>query len=127
MRDLAHIAPNPFYLAAWVGLLVTSLNLMPVGQLDGGHATYAFFGARAHARLGRLAFVVVLLLAPLGWLWHGAPSGIVYAILLFVMLRVRHPQAEDEFEPLGRERVWAAALTVLVFLLSFTPFPVTIL
>jgi len=127
VRDLAHIAPTPFYLAAWVGLLVTSLNLMPVGQLDGGHATYAFFGARTHARLGRLAFVVVLLLAPLGWLWHGAPSGIVYAVLLFVMLRVRHPQAEDEFEPLGRERVWAAALTLLVFLLSFTPFPITIL
>ncbi len=127
VRDLAHIATNPFYMAAWVGLLVTSLNLMPVGQLDGGHATYAVLGRRAHARLGRVAFVFVLVLAPLGWLLHGAPSGVVYAILLFVMLRVRHPQAEDESEPLGRARTVVAALTLLVFLLSFTPFPITIL
>ena len=127
VHDLAHISTNPFYLAAWVGLLVTSLNLMPVGQLDGGHATYALFGRRAHARLGRAAFFAVLVLAPLGWFWHGAPSGIVYAILLFFMLRVRHPQAEDEAEPLGRARTIVAALTLLVFLLSFTPFPITIL
>ena len=127
VRDLAHIAANPFYMAAWVGLLVTSLNLMPVGQLDGGHATYALFGRRAHARLGRLAFLFILVLAPLGWLLHGAPSGVVYAILLFVMLRVRHPQAEDESEPLGRTRTLVAALTLLVFLLSFVPFPITIL
>lgn len=127
VRDLAHIEPNPFYLAAWVGLLVTSLNLMPVGQLDGGHASYALFGARTHRRAGRAAFLVVLALAPLSWLWHGAPSGIVYAILLFVMLRVRHPQADDEREPLGGARTAVAVVTLIVFLLSFTPFPVTIL
>jgi membrane-associated protease RseP (regulator of RpoE activity) len=127
ISDLPNIAPNPFYLAAWVGLLVTSLNLMPVGQLDGGHATYALFGERLHARIGRVAFLSVLLLAPLSWLWHGAPSGVVYAVLLFVMLRVRHPQAEDEYEPLGRDRLAVAAVTLLVFLLSFTPFPVTVL
>lgn len=127
VSDLARIAPNPFYLAAWVGLLVTSLNLLPVGQLDGGHASYALFGRRAHARIGRAAFFVVLALAPLGWFLHGAPSGVVYAILLFVMLRVRHPQAEEETEPLGRGRLIAAALTLLIFLLSFEPFPITLL
>jgi membrane-associated protease RseP (regulator of RpoE activity) len=127
IADLPNIAPNPFYLAAWVGLLVTSLNLMPVGQLDGGHATYALFGARRHALLGRAAFAFMLTLAPLGWLLHGAPSGVVYAILLFVMLRVSHPQAEDESESLGRARLAVAALTLLVFILSFTAFPITIL
>ena len=47
-RNLANASPNPFYMAAWLGLLVTSLNLMPVGQLDGGHGTFAVFGQRAH-------------------------------------------------------------------------------
>ncbi len=126
VRDLAHIAPNPFYFAAWIGLLVTSLNLLPVGQLDGGHATYAVFGSRVHRRVGLIAFLSIVALAPLGWLWHGAPSGIVYAVLLFVMLRVRHPEAEDERDSLGNARTLVAVLTLLVFLLSFTPFPLTI-
>src|SRR5215470_14925311 len=66
---------NPYYMAAWLGLLVTSLNLMPVGQLDGGHGTFALFGARAHRIIGRLAFISVSVLAVLGFWWHGSPSG----------------------------------------------------
>ncbi len=117
VRDLANTAPNPFYFAAWIGLLVTSLNLMPVGQLDGGHAVYAFFGARVHGLVGRIAFLFVLLLAPLGWFLHGAPTGVVYAILLFIMLRLRHPRAEDERDSLGLRRTLVALFTLLVFLL----------
>jgi membrane-associated protease RseP (regulator of RpoE activity) len=126
VENLPAIAPNPFYMAAWIGLLVTSLNLLPVGQLDGGHAVYALFGRGAHARVGRLAFAGMLVLAPLGWVWHGAPSGFLYVALLFVMLRVRHPEAGDERQPLGRARVAIALLTLAVFALSFLPFPLTV-
>ena len=118
---------NPFYFAAWIGLLVTSLNLMPVGQLDGGHATYALFGKRLHAWLGRAAFVVMTTLAVLGWFWYGSPSGFLYAVLLAVILRIRHPQVLDETEPLDRRRVIIAAVTLAVFVLSFLPFPIKIL
>jgi membrane-associated protease RseP (regulator of RpoE activity) len=118
-------AANPFYMAAWIGVLVTSLNLMPVGQLDGGHATYSLFGARAHTWLGRAAFVAMSVLAVLGWVWHGSPSGFLYAVLLAVMLRVRHPQTE-EHEPLGHARTIVAFITLLVFILSFLPFPIKI-
>ena len=124
--DLTNAATNPFYFAAWIGLLVTSLNLLPVGQLDGGHAVYAVLGRRFHRLVGRVVFIWMLLLAVLGWFWHGAPSGFVYALLLFIMLRVRHPQPEDESDPLGRARLFVAALTLLVFLLAFVPFPITI-
>jgi hypothetical protein len=64
-------------------------------------------------------------LAVLGWFWHGSPSGFLYAVLLAVMLRVRHPQAEDT-TPLDRTRRLVAWLTLLVFILCFLPFPITI-
>src|SRR5258708_39619285 len=98
--DLASGIVNSFYLAAWVGLLVTALNLMPVGQLDGGHGTFAAFGGIAHHWIGRVAFVTMVALSVLGWMWHGSPSGFLYVVLVAVMLRVRHPQPE-QMEPLG--------------------------
>src|SRR6185295_13429805 len=67
--SLINASPNPFYMAAWIGLPVTSLNLMPVGQLDGGHGTFAVFGARAHKVIGQLAFVTVAVMSVLGFIW----------------------------------------------------------
>lgn len=125
--EITNIIGNPFYFAAWIGLLVTNLNLMPVGQLDGGHTIYAIFGARVHKYLGRVAFISITVLALFGWRWHNAPSGFVYALLLLIMLRLRHPSIVDETEPLGRARTLIAVLTLIVFLLSFMPFPITII
>ena len=123
--NLVDASPNPFYMAAWIGLLVTSLNLMPVGQLDGGHGTFAVFGGRAHKIIGRVAFVAVAVTAVLGFIWHGSPSGFLYTVLLGVMLKVRHP-APEEMEPLGRGRTIVAVVTLIVFALSFVPFPITL-
>lgn len=116
---------NPFYLAAWIGLLVTSLNLMPVGQLDGGHGTFALFGGRAHRAIGRVAFVAMSVLAGLGFWWHGSPSGFLYAVLLGVVMRIPHP-APAVMEPLGTKRIVIAIVTLIVFVLCFWPFPITI-
>ncbi|MFL6334084.1 MAG: site-2 protease family protein [Pyrinomonadaceae bacterium] len=126
VRNLEGMGANSFYLASWIGLLVTSLNLLPVGQLDGGHAVYSVLGRRVHWWAGRAAFLSMLALAPLGWLWHGVPSGALYVILLFIMLRMPHPQPRDEHDPLGATRNLVALLTLLVFALSFLPFPLTI-
>ena len=123
--DLQNSVANSFYLAAWVGALVTALNLMPVGQLDGGHGTFAVFGKQVHFWIGRIAFVSMAALSVLGWLWHGSPAGFLYAVLLAIMLRVRHPQPE-QLEPLGAARTLIAVLTLLVFALCFLPFPITI-
>lgn len=116
---------NPFYMASWIGLLVTSLNLMPVGQLDGGHGSFAVFGPRAHRIIGRVAFVSVIVLALLGFWWHGSPSGFLYAVLLGIMMKVPHP-APALMEPLGTKRVVIAIVTLIVFALCFWPFPITI-
>lgn len=116
---------NPYYMSAWIGLLVTSLNLMPVGQLDGGHGTFAVFGIQAHRFIGRAAFLAMLVLALLGFFLHGSPSGFVYIILLAVMLKVRHPQPEM-MEPLGKFRMLIGIVTLFVFVTSFWPFPITL-
>ncbi|NJM53408.1 MAG: site-2 protease family protein [Blastocatellia bacterium] len=60
------IDANPFYFAAWIGLLVTALNLIPSGQLDGGHAVYAVLGEKIHGWTGKIAFVVMVLLSAIG-------------------------------------------------------------
>jgi len=117
--------PTPYYMAAWIGLLVTSLNLMPVGQLDGGHGTFAVFGPRAHRIIARIAFAATAILAILGFWWHHSPSGFLYTVLLAVMLRVPHP-APAVMEPLGTKRTIIAIVTLLVFILCFWPFPITI-
>jgi membrane-associated protease RseP (regulator of RpoE activity) len=106
-------------------LLVTSLNLMPVGQLDGGHGTFAVFGSRAHRVIARVAFLSMAVLAFLGFWWHHSPSGFLYTLLLAIMMRVPHP-APAVMEPLGAKRMIVAYLTLLVFILCFWPFPITI-
>ncbi len=123
--DLNNSAVNSFYLAAWVGSLVTALNLMPVGQLDGGHGTFALFGQRAHWWIGRLAFLLMLITTVVGWLWYSSPMMFLYVVLLAVMLRVRHPQPE-RMEPLGLSRTIIGVITLIVFALCFLPFPISL-
>src|SRR5438309_3710405 len=69
--NLDNSVVNSFYLAAWVGSLVTALNLMPVGQFDGGHGTFALFGQRAHWWIGRVALLLMLMTAVVGGLRFG--------------------------------------------------------
>jgi membrane-associated protease RseP (regulator of RpoE activity) len=123
--NLADGVINPYYLAAWFGALVTALNLVPVGQLDGGHGTFAVFGGRAHLWIGRAMVVGMVALSVMGWLWYGSPAWFVFIFLLLIMLRVRHPQPE-RMEPLGVTRIIVGIITLIVFVLCFLPFPVTI-
>lgn len=116
---------NPFYSAAWVGTLVTSLNLLPVGQLDGGHATFAALGARAHRLIGRVAFAAMVCLTVLGYELYGTPSTLIFTILLAVLLKIPHPEPLFD-EPLDAKRKLIAAATLAVFVLSFMPFPIQV-
>lgn len=117
--------PNPFYFAAWVGLLVTALNLIPSGQLDGGHAVYSIFGERIHWWTGRIAFVAMTFFSISGWFLYNSPSGFLFAVILAVMMRIRHPEPLDD-SPLDAKRKFIAVLTLLIFILSFSPFPIQI-
>jgi membrane-associated protease RseP (regulator of RpoE activity) len=116
---------NPFYFAAWLGLLVTALNLIPSGQLDGGHAIYAVFGEKIHYFTGRVAFAVMALFSIAGFYFYNSPSGFLFAVLLGVMMRIRHPEPIDD-TPLDFRRKIVAVLVLLIFVLCFVPFPIQI-
>ncbi len=125
-HDLNLPTHNPFYFATWIGLLVTSLNLIPSGQLDGGHAVYAVFGKRAHNWTGKIAFIIMSILSILGMYYYSSPSGLLFAVLLGVMLKVRHPEPLDD-APLDTNRKIIAIITLVIFILCFVPFPIQVL
>jgi membrane-associated protease RseP (regulator of RpoE activity) len=108
---------HPVAFAGWVGALVTALNLFPIGQLDGGHVSYAVFGSKSKT-LGRVflaAFLAMGVVFWVGWLlWAG----------IILILGARHPRTWDEESPLGATRTALAALVALIFILTFIPDPV---
>jgi membrane-associated protease RseP (regulator of RpoE activity) len=109
---------HPVARAAWVGFFATALNLLPAGQLDGGHIVYSVVSEK-HARIS-LGVIVALL--PLALLWSG---WLMWAALL-MLLGFRHPPLIDRWEPLdARRRAWAFAALV-TFALCFTPIPFTV-
>jgi len=108
---------HPIARAAWVGLLATALNLLPAGQLDGGHILRAA-SARWHRRI---TLALPFLLLPLGFfLWHG---WLLWSVLLAVIAFRRTPPLYD-WRPLGHSRLAWAAVALLIFLLCFMPMPV---
>lgn len=123
--DLNYTVTNSFYYAAWLGLLVTALNLIPSGQLDGGHAVYAVLGEKIHGWTGKIAFAVMVMLSAIGLYFYSSPGTILFTILLAVMMRVGHPEPLDN-SPLDFKRKVVAFLTLLIFILCFTPFPIQV-
>ncbi|MDZ7371469.1 MAG: site-2 protease family protein [candidate division KSB1 bacterium] len=115
----AQIIANPLLYAGWVGLFVTSLNLLPIGQLDGGHILYSVFGPKT--RLMMIFFIVllgILTFFNMGW------------ALLFLILLIfgrHHPPPIDNYTPLDRRRRRLAITAAVIFALTFTPFPFTVL
>jgi membrane-associated protease RseP (regulator of RpoE activity) len=115
---------HPIVRAAWVGLLATALNLLPIGQLDGGHILYSFVGDRARP----IGYTFIAGLLALGGyqLWSSSFgngfSWLIWAALLFFFAR-RHPSIYDP-RPLGPARGWLGAAALAMLLLSFTPSPV---
>ncbi len=110
---------HPVAAAAWFGLFATALNLLPFGQLDGGHVLYAMLG-RVQRRYAWPALVILLLLGfrwPGWWLW----------LAIALAMGVRHPWIPDESEPLDPKRRLLGIACIVIFALSFMPQPIGIL
>ncbi len=116
----ADINMHPMVLAAWFGMLATALNLLPLGQLDGGHIAYANLGRRANI----VTYITLAIMFALGvavsvnWLFW---SGLMAAMLF--MFGWRHPPTSDEQDDLGTARLLLSLFAVLMFVLCFTPAP----
>jgi membrane-associated protease RseP (regulator of RpoE activity) len=107
---------NPVGFAGWIGLLVTSLNLLPIGQLDGGHVVYALVGEK-QKKISKIVFVGLLALGIFGW-----EGWFVWALLLWIM-GFRHPPPIEWWVPLDWKRKVVGWITLAVFALTFTPVP----
>jgi membrane-associated protease RseP (regulator of RpoE activity) len=110
---------HPIGFAAWLGIFVTSLNLIPIGQLDGGHVAYALWGERQ--RTVALAMLPILLvLGFVGWpgwfLWAGMAGIWGFA----------HPPVQDPETVLGSTRIWVGRLALAIFVLTFAPIPFSV-
>jgi membrane-associated protease RseP (regulator of RpoE activity) len=116
------IRVNSMFAAGWVGMLVTSLNLFPVGQLDGGHTAYAL-SHRLHRLLSRgtLVALLVLIVGQIALLGQVPAYLVWFAILLW--MRDRHPRLLDESGSIGKGRWLIAGVLLLIFILSFIPLP----
>ena len=84
---------------------------------------YAIFGKRVHWWTGRVAFGAMVMFSLLGWFIYGSPSGFLIAVLLGVMMRIRHPEPMDDM-PLDPKRKAIALMTLIIFILCFVPFPI---
>jgi membrane-associated protease RseP (regulator of RpoE activity) len=110
-----NVSLHPMAMAAWAGLLATAINLLPVGQLDGGHISYALLGERAHRILSLVVLCAMAVAGYLYWPW------LVWAAALFFFRR--HPLIYDHSPP-DNKRCLLGAGAVLMFVLSISVVPV---
>src|ERR1017187_6725050 len=113
--SFAHIAPHPVLIAGWIGLFITSLNLIPAGQLDGGHILYAI-SPRVHKIFTNLLPFVLFLAGAVFWV-----GWILWGSFLLIPA-MRHPKVPAE-TGLSRGRLVMGVIGIAIFLLTFTPTP----
>jgi membrane-associated protease RseP (regulator of RpoE activity) len=108
---------HPVAFAGWIGFFITSINLIPVGQLDGGHIAYALFGEK-HIYISKILVPLMFLLGFLLWLGWA-----IWAIILMLILGLRHPPILYSEVPLDGKRRFLGWLAFLILILTFIPVP----
>lgn len=121
--DPSLINLHPIGWAAWFGMLATSLNLLPIGQLDGGHVVYSIFGQKAHRAVSFATFAALVTLSFASWPMLGY---LLFAVILLI-LRFRHPPPYIDNPVLDRSRRTLAIIGLVIFLLTFIPIPVQVI
>lgn len=116
------LSMHPVAFAAWFGLLATALNLFPIGQLDGGHISYAVLGRRSTGlTVATVICLIGLTFKSMSWI-----AWTVLTVAMLLMFGPRHPTTLDENIPLDRGRRWLALFALVMFVVCFTPAPMRI-
>jgi len=120
LLETQDIMLHPMAFAGWIGLLVTMLNLLPIGQLDGGHIAYAMLGKKQNI-IGKLAFISLIPLSfiSLNWLFWGL-------LIFFLMRSSKHPPIHDINIPLSKFNKRIGYICLIIFILCFIPAPFNI-
>jgi Zn-dependent protease len=111
---------NAFFMAGWVGLLVTGLNMLPVSQLDGGHVTYSLFGKKAHWIARGFMLTAFIYMAVMVLLFRSAPDWILMVILV-MLIGTDHPPTRDDTVKLGWFRTALGYASLLIPIFCFVP------
>ena len=111
---------HPVAFAGWIGFLLTALNLMPVGQLDGGHILYALIGDKQRYA----GWLTLTALALLSFYW---PGWIVWVVIILFLVMVGHPYIPDAVVELNRTEKITGWLCMIILVLTFIPVPVTVI
>jgi membrane-associated protease RseP (regulator of RpoE activity) len=116
LPDEVNLVLHPIAFSGWIGMLVTCMNLLPVGQLDGGHVAYAIFGSRQRI-VARIVVAVLLVLGLTGW------SGWLVWVAILLFMGISHPRVVYEWIPLDNTRKVIGWVTLTIFVMTFTPSP----
>ncbi|NWF87998.1 MAG: site-2 protease family protein [Ignavibacteriaceae bacterium] len=130
---MSEIYHYPFLCVGWFGLLITAMNMIPVGQLDGGHISYTMFGEKNHFTVAVIAFVFLFIFGISGFAdsmlelnmnigWSG---WLLWALILYFFVKLKHPPIADS-EPVGNTRMLLGYISFIIFILSFAPSPIII-
>ncbi len=127
MTEIYHY---PYLTAGWLGLFVTSMNMIPVGQLDGGHVLFSMFGVKKHEAIASVSMIVLILLGIFGaldtFLEFGFNFGwtgwLFWALILNFVIKVKHPPVLV-FQPLDKKRMMIGYFSIFILIISFAPSP----
>ncbi len=111
---------NPLLFAGWAGIFLTGFNLVPIGQLDGGHIVYGLVGRHAH-RVSQ-----AFLLAGVAYMTYFNHWNYLLMVVLMLFIGIKHPPTTDDHRPLGWGRILLGWATMSLFFVCFSPFPITI-
>lgn len=130
MTEIYHY---PYLTAGWFGLFVTSMNMIPVGQLDGGHISYTMFGERKHYNISVVSFIGLFVLGITGMIeatletnmGFGWSGWLFWALILYFIIKLKHPPVMDT-TPLDNKRMILGYISFIIFILSFSPAPIVL-
>jgi membrane-associated protease RseP (regulator of RpoE activity) len=128
---MSEIYHYPYLCVGWFGMFITAMNMIPIGQLDGGHISYSMFGENnLHFKIAVISFIFLFVIGILGLLdesfgWNlnfGWSGWLFWALILYFVIKIKHPPVYDETK-LDAGRMFIGYLSFFIFIISFSPTP----